>query len=467
MQNLLVTAASALALLAAPAAAQIATSQGSGARRPLSLVDLAPPSSAASNSTSQSGASGLSGGPGKTFAPFYQVGTLDAGTGFQESFLYSFPTPLPAAPAPLLVAFHSYNVSPKEIVQRTRFLEEAHARGWYLVAPLSAHDKHFCSPTGQINTQAVIDFMLAHFDVDPQRIYGVGFSMGGGAVANYAARHLDPAHGMFAAVVAHTGTIALEDVYANEPLLGWVLDAWYGTGAPGSATPWKLQRSSILNFDQGTLLVDRSSDLARNLQHVPLYVTRASSDPIWYLPRQSDVLDQHLMDLGRVPGVDYEYVIEPFSGHAWQMLDFKLVCDWLDQQVLQLPTSGDTLVDRDGVYFHFLVEQDLLEVWTPFSWELDPATNAFEISDSTNLRRVTVDTVAAGLDPTLPLTVRLGTADGLGDAVGFTDLPLPPTQVLRDGVAAPAGSWVYQVATDTVVLFESDGTAQHVWEVVP
>ena len=401
------------------------------------------------------------------YALFYFTVTITTTTNFVEKFIVAVPTPLPQTPAPMLVAFHSFGVTAQDIVQNTRLIEEAHARRWYLVAPLGASGVHFSSIQSQINTQAVLDWMLGRFQIDRQRIYAIGFSMGGGAATNYVARHLDPNNAMFAAVADHTGVVALEDVYVNDPSVKHILDFWFGNGTTGSATPFKLKRSSIFNFNQSTLQVDTTSNLARNLMHVPFYLTRASVDLIWYLPRQNDQLDLHLQALGKQPGAGYEYVVVPFTGHTWAMLNFTQVCDWLALYSLQLPLSGDTLADQDGNYFHFAVQQDQVEVFTPFSWEIDLANNRLHISQTGNLARLRVDTLSAQLDPAAVLTLVLSTADGLGDEVVLCDLTQAPGQVLRDNVPAPAGSWSYSALADELTIIESDGAAQHTWSIVP
>ena len=108
----------------------------------------------------------------------------------------------------------------------------------------------------------MLDWIGAKCRVDRTRIYGVGFSMGGGSVTSYAARHLDPARAMFAAVVDHTGGVALRNTYASEPddadsddntpqvgdnlEVPDILDGWYG--APATHL-FGYQRCSTIDMD--------------------------------------------------------------------------------------------------------------------------------------------------------------------------------------------------------------------------
>jgi len=71
------------------------------------------------------------------------------------------------------------------------------------VAPRGIYKENFGAPLPQDQQQQVIDWVLAHYPIDRDRIYGIGFSMGGGGVASYAARHLDRTGAMFAAMTAY------------------------------------------------------------------------------------------------------------------------------------------------------------------------------------------------------------------------------------------------------------------------
>src|SRR5688500_9142191 len=281
--------------------------------------------------------------------------------------------------------------------------------------------------------------MLVRFPmIDRNRIYGAGFSMGAGALANYAARHVDPAKPMLAAMVAMSGGFALKDTYLKDPPARIYLDFWFGNGTVGSADPFRLARSSVVNFDPQSLAVLPGEDLARNLTHVPMQILRATHDGVPYVPGQCDVLVSHLATLGVVPGPSFDYQTVPFGGdsydHRWQMLDERWALDWLKRFTLTLPTNASTLADHDGVYFHFFVEQDGPNAFTPFQWTLNAAANSLQLAATRNLKRLTVDSLGAGLTPTQPFSVRFGTADGLADQVVVTAVANAPSSVKRDGV---------------------------------
>jgi len=388
-------------------------------------------------------------------------------TPYVEPFTLLIPSPLPPADQPLLVVFHKFGSSHLDVLQNTDYIAQCARRGWFMVCPFSAAKKHFGSIEGQINTQAVLDWVLAHpsLRIDVKRIYGVGFSMGGGAALNFAARHRDPAHAMFAALIDHSGGTSLNNTYANDPPARFIMDFWYGDGSAGSADPWKLSRSSVLDFDPLTLVGDTSTNLARNLAATPVQILRASSDPITYVAEQCDALDRHFtLDLGRQPGTSYSYTVVPYTGHSWSMLDASAACDWLGQFTLQVPTTGRTLADVDAVYEHFYVEQDAGGAFTPFDWNLSAANNELQVSASANLKRLTLDPLSAGLSTTTALRVRLQTSDGSGDEIVLAHWPQSPSSVQRDGFATV--NWSYSPQSLELTLLETDG-ALHDWLIQP
>lgn len=390
----------------------------------------------------------------------YRV-NLTPGTGFGErTWVQEVAS---STPRPLLVVFHRFGVSEVDAIVTTRFFEEARRRQWHVVAPRSWGAIHFSSQTSKIHTRAVLDWATTNLDVDDQRIYAVGFSMGGGAALNYAATNLGANEPRFAAVAALTPLLDLEHAYSVEvqPTRD-SYDDIFGNGSLNSADPYQMRRSGLFQLDTLLQQVVPGTDLARNLAHTNVFNLRASSD-IPYLMTQYDVFVAHLAGLPLVTA-QHTSSVTNFVGHSWDAFDERIVCDWLRLFQLQTPTSGNTLADADRAYFHFDVRQDVSSAFSPFSWNLDSANNSFTLSATANLRSLRVRTLAAGLSNTAPLTVTLSAADGFADEVILTDLALAPTQVLRDGV--PSASWLHNSLSGELTLLETD-PAQHVWVVTP
>ena len=215
------------------------------------------------------------------------------------------------------------------------------------------------------------------------------------------------------------------------------------------------------NMDvDGFLTVNADTSMITNLVHVPLHTWYAGSDPVGAL-----------RDLSITVAVEFESTFGgtsvltpvPASAHTWNTLDEVVALDWLEQYTLNLPTSGRTLADADGIWFHFEVVQDAPGALTPFEWSVDTGLNSLSVDNTSNLQRLIVDTLALGLDPSSDITLDVSTVDGLGDEIRFLNMPTAPSLVLRDGL--PDVNWVHDSLTETLTISEADGGA-HQWWVV-
>jgi dienelactone hydrolase len=377
----------------------------------------------------------------------------------------------PATPAPLLVVFHKFGSSHGDVLNTT-FLAETQARGWYCLAPLGARQKHFGNLESQINTRAALRLAAHLFPIDGDRVYGVGFSMGGGAVANYAAGHLDPTDLRFAAIANHTGGVSLPHTWFHEPddadldddtpspgmnlEVPDVLEDLFG-GAP-SAVPFAYLRCSVLDVDPITGVASAQNDLARNLSSIPTYTTIANADPLLYLGTQTYALDGVL----QAQAAGHQLSILNGNVHAWTTLDETAICDWLQSKTLQSPLSARTLATENGRWHDFDVEQTAAGAFTPFTWSVDVPTRRVQISQTANLHRLSIHAADLGLPTSGPITLVLSTSDGSGDRARVLGVSGAPTLVTRDGVSATA---TYDSLTQSVEVVETDG-ARHEWLLV-
>lgn len=391
----------------------------------------------------------------------YELRFDDPGTGWAETVLLGVPD-MPLLPAPLVVAYHGYGGTPNEILQDTNLFAEARARGWYVLAPLGAHQFNFGIEYAQRNVAYVLDWLLSVVQIDRHRIYGVGFSMGGGWALSQAARHLDPTRAMFASVVNHTGTVSLTHLWwtsvdpslFHHPLM---------FGGPPSVNPFGYQRVSSIDLDHVTLAVNPANDMARNLKHVATRTWTATQDPLAHLLVQNAALVGWLLQGGH-PTLAFSV---RSSQHTWAILNLTSVLDDFAQQALAIPTSGTRklLADRDAKYLFFEVRQDAPGAFTPFRYNLDPAQNRLVVDQSQNLARLEVDTLAAGLNPAQPLTVVIGISDGQADQIVLRGYPNAPQNVLRMGRSTP--NWSHDPVAGTVTLLESNGAGYPAWTILP
>lgn len=394
----------------------------------------------------------------------YELVLNDTGTTWQEPFLLGIP-PVPAGPnAPLLVVFHGWGNTHRSILDQTSYFHEARQRGWYVVAPLGAHKYNYAIPYAQQNVQAVLDWVTEFLPVDESRIYGVGFSMGGGNVTNYAATRLDPAHARFAAIVNHTGTVSVRDVFFNavDTSLLEHVDMFGGTPITKA---FEYARSSVIDVQPGFPAPDPEADLARNLVGLPMFTYSAVNDPLQHLVRETRILTRWLWRLGGTPRM------KEVQGalHTWDSLDEWAACQFLSAHTLDASPLGthSLLADRDATYYCFEIEQDAAGSFTPFRWNLDQALNRLILDQTENLRRITVDTAAAGLDTSSILKVILGTDDGLPEEVVLDGYAQAPSNVLRNGVTMPVGAWSFDALSGTVTILETNAAAYPQWRIEP
>lgn len=382
-------------------------------------------------------------------------------SGFDESFHLQLPMKIGAQKRPMLVVFHKYGSKANDPYLHTTFPLECSKRNWFMLTALGATKKSFSSLPSQDNRGDVLDWVMSVYgsQIDTNRLYGVGFSMGGGSVVNWAARHQDPNGLRLAALVDHTGGVALEDTWANEvPAIHDVLKFWFG-GPPGQF-PFEYQRSSALSFLPGSKTADQLKSMGTNLVHVPMKIVHADNDPLTYLVEQTEAFRDFMQSLGGT--VVYEEV--PNNIHDWNTLDEEAACDFLEGYSLTTPLSGDTLADRDGRWFWFDVTQDFAGAFTPFTWSIDSSANKLKLANTANLKRIGLDLDEAPLSASSPLTIELKAADFFADIVDFDGYPGAPSLVERDGVFSSA--WAWDPISKRLSLFEQD-TQKHVWKITP
>lgn len=459
-----------LAVALAPAAASQSSTAGSTVVAPPAATPQGTPlPTSGTVANAVGGQTVVPGAPSLRLAGGYGPGVYelvmnDTGTAWQESFLIGIP-PVPVQPeAPLLVVFHGWGNTHRSILDQTTYFHEARQRGWYIIAPLGAHKYNYAIPYAQQNVQAVLEWATWALPIDDERIYGVGFSMGGGNVANYAARHLDPNRPQFAAIVNHTGTVSVRDVYYNA-IDTSLLDHVDMFGGSPTQFPFAYARSSVIDIEPTRNMPDPEMDLARNLVGLPMFTTAAQSDPLQHLVRETRIVTRWLWHLGGTP----RYKEEVGALHTWDTLDEWSACQFLSGKRLDNSAVGtrSLLADRDATYLCFQVEQDTPGQFTPFRWNLDPSINRLVLDETENLARITVDTAAAELDTSIPLKVLLGTQDGLPEEVVLDGYATPPSNVLRNNQPVGGGSWTWDAVHETVTLHETDAGAYPLWRIEP
>ena len=350
---------------------------------------------------------------------------LFTSTGIPESVVVGEPSGASASqPAPALILFHSYYEDPTALETRTSFFDEAMARGWFVIAPLGANIANFGIDYAQQNTEDALEFVWANFGsfIDQERVYGVGFSMGGGWASSYAARHVGLGDIRMAAQLIHTGTLSLTDLSHRSRHRPLFLPAGSGVvrqadfDSPVLFGPdidperaFRMRRSSSLHVDWTDTgfesfwipslpnpdNINGDQSLAWNLRHTYQAFTWATDDksaPLGVLATQTEITRDFLVGtVGQVPAAPLTPCLVPQpapsacpENHCWGFLCEDEVLDWLAMHTLQPidPTVTQELrMDADRQWHAFLVERTGPLALARMRYAADPATQELQIED--------------------------------------------------------------------------------------
>ena len=395
----------------------------------------------------------------------YSLTMESTGTDWEERFLVGVPAN-PIDPAPLLVCFHQYSTSERDTYVHTGLFQEAMSRGWYVLAPLGAHEVNCGISYSQQNIRVVIDWISEVVRVDRGRVYGIGFSMGGGCALNFAARHLDPDQAMFAAVVNHTGTVSLRDIWHRAQDTS-VLEHPLMFGGSPYDFPFAYQQASTIELTPWSG-IDERSDLARNLGHVSVQTWCAPQDPLKHLVRQTRALLRHLMRFGG----DVDCNEERAARHTWDSLDEVQALNFLESKRLSLPTQGthSVLAIHDGRWLHFDLKQAVTGGFSAWRWHADSDSNLLFLDGLRNIKTLRVRTKDLELSPQKTLRLILGAQpDRAQHSQRTTRLVLDgfevaPRTVLREGRPV---SYEYNPDRGELTLTEKDAANLPLYVIVP
>ena len=219
---------------------------------------------------------------------------------------------------PLLVAFHQWGGNENSNYY-TQFDEEANSRNWIMLSPYGGSPNNYNHQGAQDMVQNEIKWIIENFNIDSNRIYMVGGSMGGAAGAIYSNNHLDPTQPMVAATASASGILDCErraiEMDGNNSMIEWFGGNW-------DEVPFEYHRNSAVYF------ADSTQSMHFNLQHLPLYLDFGTSEPH----------RTHAEDLYNLI-INYNESIwidtEPTGSHGYTVFDENHVCNWLSQYNLE------------------------------------------------------------------------------------------------------------------------------------
>ena len=401
---------------------------------------------------------------GSSIAPLgaglYRIELNGTGTDWAEEFILGMPKGAQQV-APLLVLFHGYGERPDDVRNNTTYFEEAIARGWYVIAPLGAHEYNFGIEYAQRNVEIALNFVAKNLPVDISRLYAVGFSMGGGMATSYAARHQDLYGGRFAAIANHTGVtslshsfrMAMDDRLFLSPLM---------FGVTPDQDPFVYSSVSSFDLDPITATVDQNTDMLRNLVGTPVRTFAALQDPLSDLLTQMEHFESQLATRGGTG----DSLRGAFAVHEWSTMDETATLDWLASQQLTDPAANTThhlLADRSGRWHGFYLRQRTPGSFTPLIYHVQTAENRVHTIGTSNLDRISLHAPSVGLRTSDVLEWSFGNSDAQPvDLVlrGVTHMPL---DVHRNGTATT--NWRYDPARRELTLSETNGAAVPLWRV--
>jgi poly(3-hydroxybutyrate) depolymerase len=379
---------------------------------------------------------------------------------------------------PLLLLFHGqyydfkWNNNNKPLVNELEAIfDKVGSRGWYAVSLTGGEvadpnmDKvgTYANPEVHERITAVIDEMIALYQINPNKIYTLGYSMGAADAVNYAARHVDPAGHMIAAAWSWSG--ALSAVLEPEWPCGL-----FGCGPPPCDAvchfPW-VSASSIVVSDTTCDIGNPSTgyvsneSLAWNLEHAWLRRSTTSAGEIHDAVCTVPPMQQLTMNWA--DPLRYSHVPNLGTNHydptAW---DPDLIYDYFAGKELTLPTSATkTVAVEDTRYFWFRINRGDDSRTGSFGW--DVAASQLDLTDVDNINHIWVD-VDGGLDSPL---------DSSGDIT--IDLTPGATTLIVESIAHTAGVTVWLdgapatlhndydwLTVDSLILY-AQVTSQSVW----
>ncbi|RME80709.1 MAG: alpha/beta fold hydrolase, partial [Caldilineae bacterium] len=211
-------------------------------------------------------------GPDLKYSVFQDIQFPGEGDTLVDAVVLS-PTAPSTPKRPLLLLFHGWNGGPYDPFM-TDYTNAVVDRDWFAVSPQQRgnmpHGQALASLRTQHDAILLINYMLAHYPIDRDRIYVGGFSMGGMAAGTLAAKYPD----IFAAAVTHEAITDLRDWYYEQNEFRQTQIVTETTGTPAEV-PFEYRRRSPL-------------ELARNLSNLPLAIVHGDVD--------TTVLPHHAQD---------------------------------------------------------------------------------------------------------------------------------------------------------------------------
>lgn len=359
------------------------------------------------------------GAPPTMFTGWIPAGPTGTGTTIGESFKYQLGNSYSAGgpPHPMVIAYHGYGASANSVGVQSTIDEECNARGWVYMAPTGLDDKLFGTPVSQQNVAAAIQWMLNNFNVDPDRLYMIGFSMGGGVVSNFASRHRDPDGLMIAGLALVSTSCDWAMTYSvTTSGVKTLMEHPFNFGGPPSTQPFRYQQASALHHAIGSYpplpgALSTALSMATNLGSVPTYMVWDTGDPVVESSTLNPILRDALAALGGT--LDWHTVsgtVDPITllpaPHSWAVLDEADAFDFFDGlSVVRTPATFEAQLDLSADVSWASVVQTTTNAFTYVEGFAEAAGREVDVFDVHNARSVEIDGAAIGIAGGDPVAV--------------------------------------------------------------
>ncbi len=365
---------------------------------------------------------------------YYVIPASVTGTGYDEGIQYQIPSgynPLGSG-HPLMVCWHGFGTSCKSVALSSQIDEECEERNWIFLSIRGAFQTSFGYLPAQINCTVAIDYMIntLGLNIDQDRIYMAGFSMGSCACSSYACRHMSeqdkyPIAGLILVAPVHDWTHAY--VFGDPGVQYWLTML---LGGSPTQFPFEYKQISSMFIDNGSYVLEES--MGQNLrQGLPVFFTYAGNDPLLYLVYQNTVFKSMLDGIGAVYSRDYiTYDPDP---HSWSLLDVEAAFDFVENYTLedQEIESITVLADRAArFYWADFVEQAAVGSFSMVSGDVDQVQNTLDISEASNLSALGVDCTVTGLGDDKNLLFTYQSSDTAEQTIELSPVAAEPTYIV-------------------------------------
>ena len=232
-----------------------------------------------------------------------------------DTFAYQLPQNFNSESTyPLLIAFHQWGGNHMSTFSTT-FDEECNEREWIFLSPFGGSSNNYNHQGAQEMVKKAIEWMIDNYNININKIYAVGGSMGGASGMIYANNHLNPEEPMIAATASASGILDCErraiEMDGNNSMIEWF-------GGSYDEVPFEYHRNSAIYFS------DFYQSMHYNLQYTPLYFDFGLTEPH---RTHAEEMYQVMSGYNQNMWIDED----PTGSHGFSVFNENHVCNWLEQ----------------------------------------------------------------------------------------------------------------------------------------